>query len=609
MRVLSLLSSYYQKFQNDYIPNQYRVGKIFSVFSVLFLAVLLSGGVSQTAMAAKKTTIQVENNGKIKKYSNTGQKVTLDGTTISTKSLPSVKINNVWMVSVTEVFENGLGCMYSYDSVSQKITLGNPETDCTAILTVGSKKAIIDNTSYSLPYQVIEATNPASGKTGFLVPVSYLSKKLGYTCSYNASDKNIKLTTITFLDKDVKIPEYDSSIYTNVLTAVNLRQNAASTRQVFELITKSVLSTENVKIVEDEEKGLITYTLLNTYNAVGNIQKTYQTSFVKKLSIVTSGHNIIITVTYKSKYSYMTQWEEDSLTASFSSATYSLKIKMPEGVKFSQIKNQDQYYKKRFLIEIPGKWEEYYESNPIISNNNVIQSVQVDAKASGTTQILVKTKKLQGYKLTEKNGYFTVIIDDPKKIYKNIVVLDAGHGGKDDGATNKGTKEKNLNYKIIYSKAKEYFDSSDSNVKAYWTRTDDTFITLADRAKFASKVGADLFVSLHMNSCNKSSVNGLEVYYSKENNKATYSGLTSRILANKMLNTLKTDLNSSSRGVKTARFYVTKNNTVPAILVELGFLSGNSDYRKLTSDSYQTQAAESIYNCISSIFQTYPTKR
>lgn len=608
-----------QSVSNYFILDRKYRKQIFTCNILLFFLFLGLATFPEKAMA-KTTTVQITTeDGATKNYSNTGQIVTLDGNTISTKNIPSVKINSKWMVSVREVFEEGLGCTYTQEKQENVFTLTNPNTDEAITFTVGSKNVTFTENNGAMPNAAVQAINLDNGESGILVPASYVAKKLGFTCSYQTDSKTLTFKTITFLDKDVKVPDYDTTLYSNVLTTAYLRQNSGSTREVLDLITSFPISPENIKIVENEDKGKITYTLLNTFNAVGNMEKSYNTAYVKTLSIATSGRNIVVTMTYKSKYSYMSTLEEDMLTASFSSATYSMKIRLPETITFSKVTHEDQYYNNQFLIQIPGDWEQYYEENPIITNNNVIKKVSVETipameeNSSNTdteiTQILVKTKKLQGYKLTEKKGYFLVQIGNPKKIYDRIVVLDAGHGGKDDGATNNGTKEKDLNYKMIYSLAKEYFDRNDSKVKAYWTRTDDTFITLSNRAKFASKVGADLFVSLHMNSCTRSSVNGMEVYYSKDNNKTMENGLTSRILARKMLNTLKGDLNASSRGVKSAGFYVIKHNTVPAILVELGFLSGSSDYQKLTSGSYQKKAAKSIYQCIENIFETYPTGR
>lgn len=156
---------------------------------------------------------------------------------------------------------------------------------------------------------------------------------------------------------------------------------------------------------------------------------------------------------------------------------------------------------------------------------------------------------------------------------------------------------------------KNYFSSNAPDTKVYWTRTSDVFITLAKRASFASTVGADIFVSLHMNSASSSSANGTEVYYSTNNNSSSFSGVTSKAIATLFKNNLVTRLGTSNRGVKTAGYYVTKHNTVPAVLIELGFLSGSKDYYSLTNSAFQANSAKVIYDTINEIFTTYPTGR
>ena len=156
---------------------------------------------------------------------------------------------------------------------------------------------------------------------------------------------------------------------------------------------------------------------------------------------------------------------------------------------------------------------------------------------------------------------------------------------------------------------KSYFTSNAPDLKVYWTRTTDSYITLANRAAFAKSVGADAFVSLHMNSSTNKTANGTEVYYSVSNNSSSFSGITSKKMATLFRKQLIKDLGTSNRGTKTAAYYVLKHNTVPAILIELGFISGNSDYSKLISTSFQKKAAQSIYTSIVAMFQTYPTGR
>jgi len=75
------------------------------------------------------------------------------------------------------------------------------------------------------------------------------------------------------------------------------------------------------------------------------------------------------------------------------------------------------------------------------------------------------------------------------------------------------------------------------------------------------------------------------------------------------LQNLISDLQLKNRGTKTAGYYVIKHNTVPAILIELGFLSGSTDYSRLTNSSFQKKAAKSIYDSIIEMFTTYPTGR
>lgn len=280
----------------------------------------------------------------------------------------------------------------------------------------------------------------------------------------------------------------------------------------------------------------------------------------------------------------------------------------PEDVTIHSVTNEDLYEKRRFIITIEGDYTDFYERNPIIENSNQIEQIEVEEE-DGDTIITVDTSSLQGYKIYEKENFLVVKMGTPRKIYSSIVVLDAGHGGKDDGASANGMKEKNLNYRIIYTLMKSYFSGNAPDIKVYWTRKTDTFITLSDRAAFAKKMGADVFISLHMNMAGNKSANGTEVYYSTSNNSAKFDGITSKKMAALFKNRLVSDLNTKDRGVKSAGFYVIKHNTVPAILIELGFISGNKDSKKLKTESFQKKAAKAIYVGIVQMFLNYDTGR
>ncbi len=588
-------------------PNPSVTGRWF----FLIAAAILCIGMPAPFVRAQTIKLKVSVEGSNQVVANQSQKIMIDGQNIATDMLPPVKINNTWMLSATEVYEQGLGCQFSYQENQQSIWLSNPYTGVGITMTLNINKIHISDSEgdreMELTTAPVWAVNQNTGEGGVMLPADSILELLGFTFQYSSAEKILHLYTLTVLDIDRDMATYDTDLYSNMLSTVILEQNVSKSRQQLSLFTLYPINAEDVQIDEQEESGTLTYTFRNTFNAIGEFQITYASSFVKSLVISSSGTNTVVQVSYQKKYGSTSLIDEDSILASFSSASYSLKIKLPEDVKFSQVQHEDEYYDKQFSIYIPGDYEEFYESHPVLANNNMIRSVEIDSDGSEETEIIVKTKQLQGYRLKKKDGYILVDINYPRKIYSNIVVLDAGHGGKDFGAKRNGIREKNLNYKIIYSLAKEYFNDDASNIKAYWTRTDDTYISLSERAKFASKVGADLFVSLHMNSSYNSHANGLEVYYARENNNTIYNGLSSQILARRMHDQLEEDLNASSRGVKHARFYVIRHNSVPAILIELGFLSGNQDYAKLTSNSYQKKAAASIYHCVESVFEKYMT--
>ena len=267
------------------------------------------------------------------------------------------------------------------------------------------------------------------------------------------------------------------------------------------------------------------------------------------------------------------------------------------------------YESKKFVIYIKGNYVDYFKKNPVVINNSKVRKISIAKTKNNNTSITITTSSLMGYKIYEQGKSFVVKVATPKKIYKNIVVLDAGHGGYDPGAQNKGTNEKDLNFKIIYTLMKDYFSGNAPSTKVYWTRTTDKYITLSSRASFAKKVGADAFISLHMNSASSSTANGTEVYYSVSNNGSSFGGITSQKMAKLFKTQLINDLKTTNRGTKTAAYYVLKHNTVPSILIELGFLSGNKDYANLTNTTFQKKAAKSIYTGIVSMFKTYKTGR
>ena len=164
-----------------------------------------------------------------------------------------------------------------------------------------------------------------------------------------------------------------------------------------------------------------------------------------------------------------------------------------------------------------------------------------------------------------------------------LVMIDPGHGGKDPGAIGlNGLQEKDVILPISQQVATIL---QQQGIEVILTRSSDYFVDLAQRVQMAKQARADLFVSIHANSIqNRPDVNGLETYY--------YS--SGQRLAQTIHNNILHSIDIRDRGVRTARFYVLRNNPMPAVLVEVGFVTGAIDKPRLATPEYQNQMARAI---------------
>ena len=172
-------------------------------------------------------------------------------------------------------------------------------------------------------------------------------------------------------------------------------------------------------------------------------------------------------------------------------------------------------------------------------------------------------------------------------INKFYVVLDPGHGGSDVGAIGiGGMQETDVVLEVSLMVAELL---RDKGVDVKLTRTTDIDVELSERVSIANKTNADIFVSIHANASTgkKSEINGLETFY--------YSGWRGKLLA-ELIQTeiLRVSPGSPDRGFKRGRYYVIKNTDMPAVLVEIGFLTGKLDARRLEKEIHRKRLAYAI---------------
>jgi N-acetylmuramoyl-L-alanine amidase len=175
---------------------------------------------------------------------------------------------------------------------------------------------------------------------------------------------------------------------------------------------------------------------------------------------------------------------------------------------------------------------------------------------------------------------------DTSKSFKTVVV-DAGHGGKDNGAYRKfGGAEKIATLDVAQRLARKL---RESDVKVVMTRTTDVFVALEERVAIENEQKDSVFVSIHFNDSRRRAVHGFETYY--------HSPMSIN-LAQAVQDKLITISPSSNRGVHKANFRVLRLAKYPAVLVECGFLSNRREGGSARDSDYRDQLADKIAEAV-----------
>ncbi|HKK26064.1 MAG TPA: N-acetylmuramoyl-L-alanine amidase [Gracilimonas sp.] len=228
------------------------------------------------------------------------------------------------------------------------------------------------------------------------------------------------------------------------------------------------------------------------------------------------------------------------------------------------------------------------------------------------------------------------------KLKFDKIVIDPGHGGSDPGSIGyKGVKEKDITL-AVGKKLGEYIKEHMPDIEVVYTREDDSYLGLAELGHFANLAEGDLYVSIHCNSFHNRHVSGTEVYFlglhksdaafevmKRENSvfkeevntdlsqedllvyELAHSGFisTSEKIAYMIDDQFKNRAQRKSRGVKQAGFQVLFEASMPAVLVELGFITNPAEQRFLTSDYGQSIMASALFRAIRDYKVEYESKQ
>ncbi|MGG1550566.1 N-acetylmuramoyl-L-alanine amidase [Paenibacillus ferrarius] len=212
----------------------------------------------------------------------------------------------------------------------------------------------------------------------------------------------------------------------------------------------------------------------------------------------------------------------------------------------------------RIILDL--KSTAYYQTQPVVT--------------AGTWRALIGDKPFQNVPAVPGDHLLTVVID-------------AGHGDTDPGALSiTGRHEKDFTLSTAKKVAEEL--AKDKRVQVLMTRSDDTFIPLDDRVSFANEAPADLFLSIHGNSA-KATVSGTETYYNRPE---------SIPFANVIHQYAVAATGFPDRRVREADYRVITKTAMPAVLLEVGYLSNKNDETAMYTEAFQDKLALALVNAI-----------
>jgi len=213
-----------------------------------------------------------------------------------------------------------------------------------------------------------------------------------------------------------------------------------------------------------------------------------------------------------------------------------------------------------------------------------------------TVRVVVEMKQRLNYRILKEGAGERYFIQFYRgELRGGAVLLDPGHGGSDTGAIGvSGAYEKSITIAIAKSVASKL---KRMGYRVYFTRSDDRFISLGERADYANRLLPAIFVSIHANWLDNAEFSGVMTFHFP-------GSVPGQTLAAMIQRHTVNTTGAVDRGVRTANFFVLRETMVPAVLIETGFISNAAEELKLRDPSYQSRVAQGIAEGINEYFRT-----
>ena len=376
--------------------------------------------------------------------------------------------------------------------------------------------------------------------------------------------------------------------------------------------------------------------------------------YVSKITFDKNNKILVITLFFQEKYlAKNTNFDKKSKIIS---VTLEPKNSKPNQPNLSEKNNLQQTileknHKENILPQKPAKekigkeiiTKKADEKTP--KENNIESDLIIKKTSNSIVKYKIRTATSTPAK--DKNEILQTSIADSKKISqplkKPVIIIDAGHGGKDPGTIGVYARSKEKNITLSYAKELTKHLMKEKKYKVYLTRDDDFFIPLDKRVAKSRRKKADLFISLHANSIADNHVSGFSIYTLSENssdkqaellaqkenqadiiNGIDFAGASKEIMKTLIDLSQRESKNSSARFAKYvirdikkveieilqnthrfAGFMVLTAPDMASVLIELGYLSNRREEEMLNSASYRRRVAKTLTNSINQYFKNF----
>lgn len=253
---------------------------------------------------------------------------------------------------------------------------------------------------------------------------------------------------------------------------------------------------------------------------------------------------------------------------------------------------------KYYITEEKGKSTVHQEIRKVSS----VFHIDVNEDTSETSFQITADRFLE-YIYSEDANYIYIKPVSPREKYGRLVVIDPGHGGDLwPGAVYKGIIEKEVN--LAFAMELKKLTERQEDIKFYYLRTEDVDVTLDQRVALTNELEPDMFISMHCNANDYNYVKGTEVFYADNiPNDKEFNG---KVLAEHVYENLAKTLDSKGRGaLETEDYRVVVKSNVPAILIELGYMTNSEELKKLSDIKYLEKAAGTLFQTILEIYNMY----